>query len=46
MSTLIHPSNNRSVKQILNTFVEIGEGSRAKINIQKSYIMGLGKWKN
>jgi hypothetical protein len=44
--TLFFPPNNSSIENILNTFQVFGSGSGAKINVQKSLIMGLGKWKN
>jgi endonuclease/exonuclease/phosphatase family metal-dependent hydrolase len=35
-----------SIKQITDTFLDYGEASGTKINLEKTKIMGLGQWKN
>ena len=44
--TEFFPSNNSSIRNILQTFTEYGQVSGARINVGKSQIMGVGAWKN
>ncbi|BFZ21637.1 hypothetical protein BsWGS_24676 [Bradybaena similaris] len=43
--TVLFPSTDTSITKILHTFELYGRGSGAKINVGKTTIMGLGKWK-
>ena len=44
--TVFFPIDDRSINEIISIFQEFGRGSGSKINISKSEIMGIGKWKD
>jgi exonuclease III len=43
--TAFFPSTESSIIKIIETFTYFGKGCGAKINLQKSSIMGIGRWK-
>lgn len=43
--TTFFPSSEQDIENILKKFTLFGEASGSKININKSSVMGLGKWK-
>ena len=44
--TVFFPTNDRSIHKIISIFQDFGKGSGSKINVNKSEIMGIGKWQD